>query len=84
MSYRIKVNPDAGGVLRTLESHIVLRLGRALADLAVALDDGAELESEELRVGDWRLRLSVDRAGRLLEIAQVEHAPVFAAAGVAV
>jgi len=38
MSYRIQVDPDASVLLRTLSPHVVLGIGRTLAELAEAAD----------------------------------------------
>ena len=40
MSYRIQIQPEAGTLLRTLAPHTVLRLGRALAELADSIEAG--------------------------------------------
>ena len=50
MSYRIQVHPEAGSLLRTLKPHVVLRLGRALAELAECLTAADEAGTGELRV----------------------------------
>ena len=73
MSYRIRVRPEAGSLLRTFAPHVVLRLGRALAELAEALASGEGAEADELRVEDCALRFVVDHAQRLLEVVQVEQ-----------
>jgi hypothetical protein len=71
MSYRIQVHPDAGLLLRTLKPHVVLRLGRALAELAESISSGGS-EAEELQVDNCVLRFVVDHAHRLLEVIHVE------------
>lgn len=71
MSYRIQVHPDAGTLLRTLEPHVVLRLGRALAELAEGISSGAP-DAEELQVDNCVLRFVIDHAHRLLEVIQIE------------
>lgn len=73
MSYRIEVLPEAGSLLRTFAPHVVLRLGRALADLAAALTDGEDQGAGELCVEDCVMRFAVDHARRLLEVVQVER-----------
>jgi len=73
MSYRIQVCPEAGSLLRTLAPHVVLRLGRALADLAESLAAGEDVERGELRIDDCVLRFAVDHAHRLLEVVHVEQ-----------
>ncbi|MGZ6143001.1 MAG: hypothetical protein ACXWLM_06665 [Myxococcales bacterium] len=80
MSYRIQVQPEAGSLLRTLAPHVVLRLGRALAQVADALSTGEDADGNELRVEDWVMRFVVDRAERLLRVVQVEQctAPAYA------
>jgi len=73
MSYRIQVHPEAGSLLQTLAPHVLLRLGRALADLAEALATGEEAGASEVRVDDCVMRLVVDHAHRLLEVIGIEH-----------
>jgi hypothetical protein len=73
MSYRIHVHPDAGSLLRTFAPHVVLRLGRALADLAAALTDGDEPDASELHVDDCVMQFVVNHAQRLLEVVHVEQ-----------
>ena len=84
MSYRIQVHPDAGSLLQTLAPHVLLRLGRALADLAEALASGEDIGASEVRVEDCVLRLVVDHAQRLLEVIRIEQreavAPAWAGA----
>jgi hypothetical protein len=72
MSYRIQVHPEAGTLLRTLAPHVVLRLGRALAEIAESVADGAA-DVSELRVDDCILRFVVDHAHRLLEVVHIEQ-----------
>jgi mRNA-degrading endonuclease RelE of RelBE toxin-antitoxin system len=73
MSYRIQVQPEAGTLLRTLAPHTVLRLGRALADLADTIADGETPEQSELRVDDCVLQFVVNHAHRLVEVVHVEQ-----------
>ena len=73
MSYRIQVQPEAGSLLRTLAPHVVLRLGRALAQVAEALATGEDAKADELHVEDWVMRFVVDHAERLLRVVQVEQ-----------
>jgi hypothetical protein len=74
MSYRIQVHPDAGSLLRTLAPHVVLRLGRALAELAESIASGTgDSEATELRVDDCVLSFVVNHAHRLLEVVHVEQ-----------
>lgn len=73
MSYRIQVDPEAGPLLRTLRPHVVLRLGRALADLAAILADGGSLESDQLVLDDCAVQLVVNHAHRLLEVVHIEQ-----------
>jgi hypothetical protein len=73
MSYRIQVRPEADSLLCTLAPHVVLRLGRALADLAESLACGDEAESSELRVDNCVMQFVVDHAHRLLEVIHVEQ-----------
>ncbi|HUJ26474.1 MAG TPA: hypothetical protein VLW85_10670 [Myxococcales bacterium] len=73
MSYRIQVHPEAGSLLRAFAPHVVLRLGRALADLAAALADGDDLEDSELHVEDCVMQFVVNHAQRLLEVVHVEQ-----------
>ena len=79
MSYRIQVHPEAGFLLRTLKPHVVLRLGRALAELAESLGAGEEAPPAELRVDNCVLQILVDHAHRLLEVIHVEQAEPVAA-----
>jgi hypothetical protein len=79
MSYRIQVHPEAGSLLRTLKPHVVLRLGRALAELAESLTAADEAGPGELRVDNCVMRFVVDHAQRLLEVIQVEQAEPIAA-----
>ena len=82
MSYRIQVNPEAGSLLRTFAPHVVLRLGRALAELAEAIASGEDAEENELQVDDCVMRFVVDHAERLLRVVHVEQrgtlAPAYA------
>jgi hypothetical protein len=84
MSYRIQVHPEAGSLLRAFAPHVVLRLGRALAELADSLSGGEEFDADELRVEDCVLRFVVDHAERLLRVVTVEQSnelvPAWAAA----
>jgi len=79
MSYRIHVHPEAGSLLRTFAPHVILRLGRALADLAAALAEGSEPEASELLVDDCVMRFAVNHPQRLLEVVQVEQRDAAAA-----
>lgn len=71
MSYRIQVHPEAGSLLRTFAPHVVLRLGRALAELAESIAIGPD--ESELRVGDCVMQFVVDHAERLLRVVHVEQ-----------
>lgn len=73
MSYRIQIQPEAGTLLRTLAPHTVLRLGRALADLADSIAGGESTEQSELRVDDCVLQFVVNHAHRLVEVVHVEQ-----------
>ena len=73
MSYRIQVHPEAGSLLRTFAPHVVLRLGRALADLAEALASGEDADGDELRVDDCVMQFVVDHTERLLQVVRVEQ-----------
>ena len=73
MSYRIQVQPEAGSLLRTFAPHVVLRLGRALADLAEAIASGEDDGESELRIEDCVMQLVVDHAERLLRVVHVEQ-----------
>lgn len=73
MSYRIQVRPEAGTLLRTLAPHLVLRIGRALAELAEAVAIGDETEGNELRIDDCVVQFVVNHAHRLLEVLHVEQ-----------
>jgi hypothetical protein len=85
MSYRIHVQPEAGSLLSAFAPHVVLRLGRALAELADTLSGGEEFDADELRVEDCVLRFVVDRAEQLLRVVAVEQrnelVPAWATAG---
>jgi hypothetical protein len=79
MSYRIQVHPEAGSLLRTLEPHVVLRLGRALAELAESLTAGNDPGGGEVRVDNCVMQFAVDHAHRLLEVIHIEQSePVLA------
>jgi hypothetical protein len=82
MSYRIQVRPEAGPLLRTLAPHVVLRLGRALADLAESLASGEDPGPGELHVDGCVMQFVIDHAHRLLEVIHVEQrepvVPVYA------
>ena len=80
MSYRIQVHPDAGVLLRTLAPHIVLRLGRALAELAESLAAGEDPGPGELHVDGCVMQFAIDHAHRLLEVVHVEQREPLAAA----
>jgi hypothetical protein len=73
MSYRIQVRPEAGILLRTLAPHVVLRIGRALADLAEAIATGEDAEGNQLQIEDCVVQFMVDHAHRLLEVLHVER-----------
>jgi hypothetical protein len=72
MSYRIQVGPELGSRLRALQPHILLRVGRALAELAESQLSESDAAASELRVDNCVLRLVVDHAQRLLKVIQVE------------
>jgi hypothetical protein len=78
MSYRIQVDPEAAALLRTLRPHVVARLGRELAERAAILEDGGDLDADEVLVDDCRIQLCVNHADRLLEVIAIEQrlAPV--------
>ncbi len=84
MSYRILVPPEAGSLLRTFSPHVVLRLGRALAELAEGIGIGEDPEKGELRVEDCVMRFVVDHAERMLRVVAVEQGasriPLYASA----
>jgi hypothetical protein len=73
MSYRIQVHPEAGSLLRTLAPHTVLRLGRALAQLAESLAAGEDPGPGELHVDGCVMQFAIDHAHRLLEVIHVEQ-----------
>ena len=73
MSYRIQVHPEAGSLLRTFAPHVVLRLGRALAELAEAIASGEDADGNELQVDDCVMRFVVDHTERLLRVVHVEQ-----------
>lgn len=73
MSYRIQIQPEAGTLLRTLPPHTVLRLGRALADLADSIDAGESPEQSDLRIDDCVLQFVINHAHRLVEVVHVEQ-----------
>ena len=82
MSYRIQVRPEAGSLLRTLAPYVVLRLGRALAQLAESLAAGEDPGPGELHVDGCVMQFAIDHAHRLLEVVHVEQrepvAPAYA------
>jgi len=80
MSYRIQVHPEAGSLLRTFAPHVVLRLGRALADLAEALSSGEDAGGDELRVEDCVMQFVIDHAEHLLRVVHVEQRALACAA----
>ena len=73
MSYRIKVCSEAEALLRSLRPHAVLRIGRALAEVAEALPSIVPGEQNRLRVDGYVLAFALDREGRVLEITGVEE-----------
>ena len=75
MSYRIQVHPEAGSLLRTFAPHVVLRLGRALAELAESLAGGEDLDADQLCVEDCVMQFVIDHAQRLLQVVRVEQRP---------
>ncbi|HYS10335.1 MAG TPA: hypothetical protein VEP66_16455 [Myxococcales bacterium] len=79
MSYRIQVHPEAGSLLRTLKPHVVLRLGRALAELAESLTAGNDQGQGEVRVDNCVMQFVVDHAHRLLEVIHIEQSEPAAA-----
>ena len=86
MSYRIQVHPEAGTLLRTLAPHLVLRLGRALAEMAEAISIGSDPESDELYVEDCAMQFVVDHSERLVRVTHLEQRemPLFAGGHTAV
>lgn len=74
MSYRIQVGPEADSLLPTLQPHVLLRVGRALAELAESQLSETGAAACELRVDSCVLRFVVDHAQRLLKVIQVEPA----------
>jgi hypothetical protein len=81
MSYRIQVQPEAGVLLRTLAPYVILRLGRALADLADSLGAASDSGPHDLRIDNCVVRFVVNHASRLLEVIHVEQrdVPAYAA-----
>lgn len=80
MSYRIQISPEARSLLLTLRPHVLLRLGRALAELAESVIS-ADGKPDELRVDGCVLHFAVDNARTLLEVIGIEQRDVpFAAA----
>jgi hypothetical protein len=84
MSYRIQVHPEAGTLLRTLAPHLVLRLGRALAELAEAISVGSDPESDALYIEDCVMKFVIDHAERLLRVTHLEQRELFVNGHVAV
>ena len=72
MGYRVEVHPDARAVLQALAPHVVVRLGRALADLVEALTSGEEEASGELRIDECVMQYAVDHTSELLRVIGVE------------
>jgi hypothetical protein len=83
MSYCIQVHPEAGVLLRTLAPYAVLRLGRALADLADTIGTASEDGVHDLRIDNCVVRFVVDHARRTLEVIHVEQRDPVLAAGAA-
>jgi hypothetical protein len=73
MSYRIQVQPEAGALLRTLAPYVVLRLGRALAELADSLGAASDEGLQDLCVDNCVVQFVVNHASRLLEVIHVEQ-----------
>jgi hypothetical protein len=73
MSYRIQVRPEAGALLRTLAPYVVLRLGRALAELADSIGATADGGVQDLCVDNCVVQFVVNHANRLLEVVHVEQ-----------
>ncbi len=74
MGYRIQVDAEASTLLRTLSPSVVLRLGRAVADLVEALTSGRPLESPRLTVEGCALVLDVDHRAQVVRVLGVEPA----------
>ena len=83
MGYRVEVHPEARAVLHALAPHVVVRLGRALADLVGALTADHRGEGE-LRIDDCAVQYVVDHAAELLRVVGVEPQPAYAMAESAV
>jgi len=81
--YRIQVQPEAGALLRTLAPYVVLRLGRALAELAESIGTGSDGGLHDLSVDNCVVQFVVNHANRLLEVIHIELreplAPAYAA-----
>ena len=73
MSYRIQIAPEARSLLLTLRPHVLLRLGRALAELAESVTSRGEGEPDELRVDGCVLHFAVDHARTLLEVIGIDQ-----------
>jgi len=73
MSYRIQISPEARSLLLTLRPHVVLRLARALAELAESVTSRGDGEPGELRVDGCVLHFVVDDARTLLEVIGIEQ-----------
>jgi hypothetical protein len=84
MSYRIQISPEARSLLLTLRPHVLLRLGRALAELAESVISGGDGEPGELRVDGCVLHFVVDNARTLLEVIGIEQREIGLAAADAV
>lgn len=77
MGYRVEVHPEARAILQVLAPHVVVRLGRALAELVGALTSDKEAQGE-LRIDDCAVQYVVDHTAELLRVVGVEPQPAYA------
>jgi hypothetical protein len=80
MSYSIHVQPGAGVLLRTLAPYVVLRLGRALAELADTAGASSDGGVHHLKVDNCVVQFVIDHARRLLDVIHIEQRETIPAA----
>jgi hypothetical protein len=83
MSYSIHVQPEAGVLLRTVAPYVVLRLGRALAELADAAGASSDGGVQLLKVDNCVVQFVIDHARRLLDVVHIEQRDPLPAAAAA-
>ncbi len=73
MSYRIEIGAEARTLLRSFAPHVVLWLGRALAQVAEAREISEAGDPAELHIEDCVAYFAIDHARRVLHVMHVEH-----------